>query len=596
MSHIENMSLNNPPENEGKQEQPQENHSGISQEAFSDKNAPSNEVEVVFELHPTPKEEEAEQISSSAEGSKEHKKKEIKFNEQFNTFKKDLDQSGDLETKLQKSIDFMESSLSQNGSPNFKNFWEARNICLQLFKENVNPALRAQLWTKYSELSKEARRLKEILDEQSAFAVEQIEMAIGALDADIDHFDDHLQKMTPVDFSISCNSLGNKMDFYQNIQRELNLLNTQASRINALRKELIKTEMRVRQKNKFFQRLSLAGDKVFPRRKELIKEVSGAFTQDVDQFIAANFSKGNLEESLFFLREEIKALQGIAKLLTLNTYAFTHTRMRLSECWDRIKLLEKDRKKARSQQKAAFKQNEDAVLQKIQAFSQAFASNQLSITDANKQIEEIISYMREVELGRDELKFLRDELSNAKKPLIEKIKSAEQDRIQQEEERDRLKRKKISDLKDETEALLKMVDCSEPELLTQKRDDLFDKINHANLTKAEKSELERMLKPLRNAISDAISEKKEKALMSLSEDDRQAIQQLKEVLQQRKERRQEIKNQLETFRKASGISGLDFEQAMNYNAQINIEKERLEKINQGIKEIEQKIAELEEKI
>ncbi|MBA3816953.1 MAG: hypothetical protein H0X29_10650, partial [Parachlamydiaceae bacterium] len=77
-----------------------------------------------------------------------------------------------------------------------------------------------------------------------------------------------------------------------------------------------------------------------------------------------------------------------------------------------------------------------------------------------------------------------------------------------------------------------------------------------------------------------------------SDDDRQSLMQLKEILKQRKERRQEIKNQIEVFRKASGVSGLDFAQAMNYNTQIAEEKERLEKITQGIKEIEQKIAKL----
>lgn len=70
------------------------------------------------------------------------------------------------------------------------------------------------------------------------------------------------------------------------------------------------------------------------------------------------------------------------------------------------------------------------------------------------------------------------------------------------------------------------------------------------------------------------------------------MQQLKEVLKQRKERRQGIKAQIDALRKSSGVSGLDFEQAMNFNAQVEAEKERLEKINQGILEIEQKIAQL----
>src|ERR1700733_14369049 len=77
--------------------------------------------------------------------------------------------------------------------------------------------------------------------------------------------------------ALQAKTLEEKADFYTSLQAEINILNTQAARINSLRKELIKTEMRVRKKNKFFQRLSAAGDKVFPRRKELIQDVSHQF-------------------------------------------------------------------------------------------------------------------------------------------------------------------------------------------------------------------------------------------------------------------------------------------------------------------------------
>ena len=47
--------------------------------------------------------------------------------------------------------------------------------------------------------------------------------------------------------------LQEKESFYQENQQVLHFLNAKASRINALRKELLKTEMRIRQKNQFFQ-------------------------------------------------------------------------------------------------------------------------------------------------------------------------------------------------------------------------------------------------------------------------------------------------------------------------------------------------------
>jgi hypothetical protein len=568
----------------------------LSESQPPEKEEHKDEIEMVTECSAcsceqsmTPEPEISQEIHEPVEREAHDDKREKAHNEHFEAFLRELEKQQDVDNKLQCTVDFMEASLAQAGTPHFKSFWEARNICLNLFKENINPSLRSQLWTKYSELTKEARRLKEILDEQSAFAVEQIEIAIKALESDIEQFQDHLERVSDLEFSSGSQALDRRFAFYNNLQKELNLLNTQASRINALRKELIKTEMRVRQKNKFFQRLSLAGDKVFPRRKELIKEISTQFTADVDAFISEHFSREDIEESVFTLREEIKSLQSFAKMLTLNTQSFTQTRMKLSECWDKIKLAEKERKKERAQQKVVHKQNADSVFEKIKAFNEAYTAAPMANHEAHKILEEISGYMRKVDLGRDEIKMLREELANARKPLADKQKHEEQERQHQEAEKDRAKRQKLIDIKQEIETLSKDNDSITVEQLVSQRDGLIEKVATSNLTKSEKLELERMLKPLR----DVISEKKEKALLALSDDDRQALTNLKEVLRERKERRQEIKSQLETFRKSSGASGLDFEQAMSYKNQLSTEKERLEKINQSISEIEDKIDELE---
>lgn len=523
-----------------------------------------------------------------------HKKKDQKevYTVQFEAFKKAFEEQTDLEAKLQLAIDFMEASLAQGGTPHFRSFWEARRLCLPLFKENISPALRSQLWTKYSELSKEARRLKEILDEQSAFAVEQIEIAILALEKDISQFDEQLDKAAFPDNASFPQVLNEQYETYQKLQRQLNVLNAQASRINALRKELLKTEMRVRHKNKFFQRLSAAGDQVFPKRKELIKEISQQFADDVDQFIKNHFGAKGPHESLYLLREEIKALQGLAKILTLNTHSFTQTRTRLSECWDQIKVEEKERKKERAHQRVLFKQNFDEIQSPIQALKEALEKNEESPAEAQKKVENIVAQMRKVELGRDELKILRDGLGEVRKLIQERLKTEEDARQQQENERNRQKKEKYTAFKEQVEQLLQEDEAKEAEQLVTERDDLLAQIHDSSLSKNEKQELERILKPLR----DIITEKKEKAMMALSEDDRQSLQQLQNILKQRKERRQEIKNQLEVLRKGAGSSSLDFEKAMSYTTQINEEKERLEKANQAIQEIERKITQLQAKI
>jgi hypothetical protein len=519
-------------------------------------------------------------------------KKEKKNSSHYDLFLSEYEKTEGAELKLQMTMDFMELSLAQAGSPHFKSFWDARNICLELFKENISQNLRAQMWGKYTELSKEARRLKEILDEQSSFAAEQIEIAIKALETDLEQTEQNLEKSQPVDFGVNAESFGDKYSFYENMQRQLNLLNTQASRINALRKELIRTEMRIKVKNKFFQRLSAIGDKVFPQRKDLIKDVSAQFSSDIDAFIEEYFAENKIEDALFFLREEIKALQGLAKLLTLNTHSFTHTRMRLSDCWDKLKGVEKERKKERAQQKIYYKQNVDSVLEKIKVYSEAFATGEMTIANANHAMDEISSFMRSVELGRDEVKFLREEIQIARKPLLDKLKAADDERHSQEIEREMQKKKMVEDLKLEVEQLLENTATFDAETIITEQTVILLKINASKLNKLEKNDLEKRLKVLKDIISD----KKEQAMMSLSDDDKQALIQLTSVLSQRKERRQEIKNQLEILRKSNRSSGFDFEQAMKNNELINEEKERLDKMDLGVKEIESLISELKRKV
>lgn len=533
----------------------------------------------------------AEDTSHHVSKDVSHKKKEQKegYTAQFDAFKQAFEEQTDLEAKLQIGIDFMEASLAQGGTPHFRSFWEARRLCLSLFKENISPVLRSQLWAKYSELSKEARRLKEILDEQSAFAVEQIEIAIQALEKEISELEEKEEQEIFQNFP---NVLKDQFSTYQSLQSRLNTLNAQASRINSLRKELLKTEMRVRHKNKFFQRLSSAGDQVFPKRKELIKQVSRQFSEDVNQFIESHFGAQGSHESLYILREEIKALQGLAKVLTLNTHSFTQTRSRLSECWDKIKVEEKERKKERAHQRTLFKQNAEIIEKEIQALKESLEKNEESLSDGQKKVENIVTQMRRVELGREELQMLREALGEVRKFIHERVKNEADERQQQELERNRQRKEKYQEFKNRVEELLSGDESQEADRLIADRDLLLEQIHSSSLTKNEKQEIERLLKPVR----DLITEKKEKAMMALSEDDRQALHQLKDILKQRKERRQEIKTQLEELRKAAGSSSLDFEKAISYKTQINEEKERLEKANQAIQDIERKIEEVQAKI
>lgn len=533
----------------------------------------------------------AEEEKSNRDGGQdaEHPYKEKKHKVAYDAFLAELEQLSDPEAKLHKAIAFLESTLNQGGAPHFKSFWDARTLCLELFKQNLAPAGRAFLWSRYTELSKEARRLKEILEEQSAFAAEQIEIAVQALETDIQGNDERLKELPPADLHVESQAFHSKMGYYRAVQKELNMLNAQAARINALRKELMKTEMRIRQKNKFFQRLSVAGDSVFPRRKERIKEASNHFLEDVDTFIQTHFKNEDLGDSLFYLREEIKSLQSLAKVLTLNTHAFTHTRLRLSECWDKIKGFEKERKKQRAQQKALFRDNVDVLLPKLAEFQTKFEAGELPIAEAQKWLENFSNEMRQIELGRDEIKFLRDELHKAQQLVFERLRKEEQERHQHEIDRENQRRQIVDELQGEVDQLIRSADSYDADQVVAEKEKLVEKIKASSLKKQEKIDLEKRLKSLR----DLIAEKKEKALLALSEDDRHLLQSIKQLLKEKVERRQEIKQQIETLRKSKNSSGFDITQALALDSQMAEERERLEKTNHSIAELEQRIEEIE---
>lgn len=493
------------------------------------------------------------------------------------------------EEKIAHGLQFIRNAISQEGTPRFREFWEARRYLLQFFKQNLNSSIRSKLWDEYVELTVEARRLKEILEEQSAFAMEQIDLAIRAIEQDLSEFELKLSQAVNITFSQEPKSLEEKTGEYASLQKELNLLNALAGQLNSLRKEVIKTEMRIRYKTKFFKRLSEAGDRVFPRRKELIEEISSRFLADVELFVKKSFPEqmqGNVP--YYVLRDEIKALQSAAKTLTLNTPVFTSTRMQLSECWDQIKELEKSYKEEFHQRRQESAENKVPFETKLEELQQQIEKMDLKELDA--ALRELQTQMRAVKLSKEDVRDLRGKIEALRAPLVEKEEEKRRETQRIEQEKLEEKRKKVAALKDRIAALLSESDLS-VETLQERLNAITSEIEQLSLGKFELQQMQRLCRP----VKDTIAEKKESSLLRLDSTDLQALQQFKEVLVQRKERRQEIKEQIESFRKALSKSDLDFEKALLYQEQLDQEKDRLKKVAESITEVEQKIGEIEEK-
>ena len=509
-------------------------------------------------------------------------------NEGFEKFASELNEKASNEEKLSLAIEYMRNSLSQHGEADFKGFWEARRLCLPIFKENINPIVRTKLWNDFVNLSQEARKLKDILDEEAVFAKEQLEIAIKALEDDINDYENKLKNIANIEFSVESEFLNQKFEQYNEKQRELNLLNAFAGRINSLRKEIIKIGIRLRYKSKFLKSLSLYGDKVFPKRKELIKTVSSMFVKDIDEFIGKYFGEERSSVPFFVLKNEIKALQNVAKILTLSTKAFTETRLKLSQCWDKIKASETEKKKYVLEKRKDFKDNYDIVHAKIQELEEKCKSG-ISSDEANSISNAIQQEMRSLELLKGDVRNLKTEIRAALAPITEK-EQEEKERIRKSREEEiQKKNSAIEQILKKIDSLIKEEENYSFEDISKERESILKEIQALSLNKIEKQNIDRALKPLK----DVILNKKEKSLLNLSKDELQALDQMKEILSQRIERRNEVKLQLEKYRKDLGSSGLDFEKAMMYREMMDMEKERLDKINELIDEIQEKISEIE---
>ncbi|MBS0622230.1 MAG: hypothetical protein JSR80_04665 [Verrucomicrobia bacterium] len=477
-------------------------------------------------------------------------------------FRQELDQLPSVEEKIRHSLNLMRILLSEGQTPRFRLFWEVRTACIPLFKEGVHPAIRSQLWQEFSDLSKEARSLKEHLDKQSAFAIEQIELAVEALDQETSDLDQKVSQLEPLTLPFPCKLLEGRLSHYDLMQRKLAVLNNSAQRINSLRKEIGAQSMRVRDRTRLFKRLSSIGDKVFPVRRDLTKQISRDFVEEVDRFIAASFSQGEPQGPLYILREEIRGLQGFAKLLTLNTHAFSTSRERLSECWDLVRSADKERKKDIAQKKASSRSSLEGFELKLEQL--ATCALQLTNDQITAELDALSQELKKMDLPPAERKNWRDKLAAVRQQLFERVR---EEKAKQQEEIQRC----FVALKEELHRL---------EVSREAIDQMREKIERSPLARGERAKLLNHLL----LFEDRLVKVQEEAQLAQEGESGVLF-----VLRERKKRRVKVKEDIEALRKAAGGSGFDIEAALQLDQQLQAEKSRLEEIEASIAELEQKI-------
>ncbi len=497
-------------------------------------------------------------------------------------FLQKLEKLSSNEEKVALLLEEMKEAISQEGKANFKLFWRAKQLTLSFFKETIHPIIRSQYWNQFTELSNEARHLKTHLEEATTFALEQIELAITALKEDLQKYDLSLAQIPEIPFPELMEKAGFSKESYLPLHKELTLLDTLASRTNALRKEVMQMEMRSRDKNRFFKELSSIADFVFPKKREMIQTISEKFCTDVDAFIQKNFREGiNKQKPYFILREEIKGIQGLAKIFFLNAKSFTSTRTELSECWNQLREVEKERKKEIAKIRQESLEKIVGAKEKIKEFER-ICQTSTETQEVERSYEENLRWVQALRLNREDERSLRREIDAAKAPFLEKQKEAKENEEKQKRE-GQVKRKEILQmLKEEIKRLLGQPDLPLEDLLREHKE-IKEKFLALRLSGQEKQLFERLLFSLDGMVEDR------KILVSPA---KETLQEYRERLAQKKKRQAEIKKQLEDYRKTMNASGLDFEKAIIYRELIDREKLMLEKTEKEILEIEEKIDQL----
>lgn len=321
-----------------------------------------------------------------------------------------LNECETLEKKLEYTLQFMQEALTNGGGQCCKEFWEARKLCIMFFKEPLRLTARIHLWSTYSELCREARRLKELVDEDNILLVEQMEKGITAAKEEIHLLSTRVNTSEDVVEIAETDFFGEKRSDYQQFQKELTLLDACAEKTGVLRKEIVQADMKLRSKNVLFQQLCTVGELVFPKRKELVQKISQLYLSDVEKFTQKTPLNELSLKDLFSLQDQLKKIQRVGTRITLHSDVFNKTRIKLSEYWDTLARVIREKKRMQAEVRHEKKQkHEEKKFRKMghqekrEVVQEKVFLNE-NVSDRGKQKEALLQQKQEVKARLEALR------------------------------------------------------------------------------------------------------------------------------------------------------------------------------------------------
>ena len=341
----------------------------------------------------------------------------------YKTFEESFAKKATPEEKVEHALEFMKEVIAQEGNPRMKDFWDAKNLCIEAFKEKMNPVKRKVLWDQYTELTTEAKRLKAILDENSAFNVEQIELALQGLSKEIENREHATSKVKDLNLGKFL-ARNREAKEWNGWYKELFVLNALSAQLTGLRKEIIKTEMRIKHKNRLLEFVNSLSDIVFPLRRDLLQSLSDSFVLAVESFAAGRMKE---DVSPFMLKDDIKSFQSVSKQISLTSTAFKKTREVLSKCWETVMEKEKGANEERSKLIEEQKEVVAALEEEITAFEES--------EKTKAACSELIKKVKDAKLERRTAKTLLDRLFVHEKAFKDAAKAAKEQKEKEKAEK-----------------------------------------------------------------------------------------------------------------------------------------------------------------
>ncbi|MCB1118335.1 MAG: hypothetical protein KDK65_00075, partial [Chlamydiia bacterium] len=366
------------------------------------------------------------------------------------------------------------------------------------------------------------------------------------------------------------------------LKEELETLNLFIERLTVLRKELSESQelMWVRHKGKLFRRLSKLGDQLFALRKEKMETMARLYEEAVDNFVSTNFPNNVPKGPHKNLIREIQRLQAISRVL-MHSDVYRRTRLKLSACWDRIRESEKEKKAEDEQNRVKYAENLAPFLEKVETLDKEFQEGKKDVAACHEEMKKIERESQSKELGFREKKELKQRLFQMKRVIDQRLEK-EREAAQKQHQLNEEKRKETFDkFCQKVEEVIQ-----KGEQLDEQKEVLEQEVGTLKLTKTEKLFVQRLM----NQLKEKIISQHEAALLQLPDDQKQALDQLKTLLDEKQEWRQQIKSEVDALKKLNSGSGLDFEKAIEIRQLLDEEEHKLITIDEAIADIEQRIS------